>query len=117
MLRENNKRPRPNRRLPRWDLPIRVGLGLFYSFWALTLDLHHNHGVPSTPEQPTLARNGAATDPCPVDLFQNAHGQACTEAVPAVVLPEAPAPRPIAKRVACVGPRDLPRLRGPPRLG
>lgn len=54
--------------------PVRGALALLYALLVLTLDLHHNHGAELPPRQPAWDHPHATEDPCPVQVFQNAHG-------------------------------------------
>ncbi|MFA7330553.1 MAG: hypothetical protein WC326_05695 [Candidatus Delongbacteria bacterium] len=95
--------------------PTRLGLGLLYAFWALTLELHHNHGAETTPARPELGLPAAHVDPCPVQIFQQAHGDAWVDNQPEPWLAEAEAPLPALPGHLVRKPESC-RSRGPPRL-
>lgn len=88
----------------------------FYLVLASTLDLHHNHGAKGLETCGALDCPHAAADPCPVQLFQQAHGDGWE-----------PSPLPLALSVfpwETAGPginptsshEGLKRPRGPPVL-
>lgn len=115
MQRVSSRRPWPHKLLTRLGLPTRLGLGLLYAFWVLTLELHHNHGAETTPARPELGLPAAHVEPCPVQIFQQAHGDAWVDGQPEPWLADAEAPLlaipgcPARKPESC-------RTRGPPRL-
>jgi hypothetical protein len=53
---------------------LRLGLLALYLPLVATLDLHHNHGIELPPDHAELRALPACMDPCPVTLFQLAHG-------------------------------------------
>jgi len=58
------------------------GMLLLYLLLSGTLDLHHNHCGPLEPGTPALVAEVHVHAPCPVDLFQNAHGPAVGMGLP-----------------------------------
>lgn len=89
---------------------------VLYLGLSASLDLHHNHGSPQPAQDPAIRglESCACAHPCPVELFQNAHGPTAA-LVPPLALPAIhPAP-PLPPVHAWPG--GIPRLarpRGPP---
>jgi hypothetical protein len=97
-------------------LVVARGMLLVYLLLSATLNLHHNHGGPAGFGTPALAAEAHDHAPCPVDLFQSAHGPTIAVSLPMGFWQSHPAP-PLSQSQPWPGEvHRLARPRAPPVL-